>query len=73
MDVSFLVHLLIDLVVAGVVLWIAWIILNAIPMFAPFKQVAMAILTLIAVLILVSMLLPLLGSGGGGALFHSRC
>jgi hypothetical protein len=74
MDIHALIQLCIDLVVAGVVLYIIWIIIKAIPMLAPFKEVLMAILTLIAVLILASMVMPLLGGlGHFGGGYHARC
>lgn len=70
-----LVQLVFDLIVAGVLLYIAMLIIAAIPMLAPFKQVIMAILFLIAVVVLWQLLSPLILGGGlsVGHCYHARC
>lgn len=69
-----LIQLCFDLIVAGVVLYIVWVVLGMIPMLAPFKTIVMLVFTLICVIVLFNILAPLLGSlGGGGGGFHSRC
>lgn len=61
-----LIQLCLDLVVAGVVLYIVYIVVGMIPMLAPFKQIVMAIVALIAVLVVWSLVGPLVADGLGG-------
>jgi len=70
-----LVQVCFDLIVAGVVLYIVWIVLGMIPMLAPFKTIVMLVFTLICVVVLFNILSPLLsmGFGGGGLIGHRTC
>ena len=56
-----LVHILIVLVILGIVWWIVTMILDQLPIAAPFRQAVNVILLLIGLLIVLSALLPLAG------------
>lgn len=56
-----LIALLILVVVIGVVAWLVLLILDQIPMEAPFKQIARALVMIVALLIVLLKLLPILG------------
>lgn len=64
MDVSGLVQLCFDLIVAGIFLTIVWVVLGMIPMLAPFKQILMLVFTLVCVIVLFNILAPALLGGG---------
>lgn len=63
--IATLVHVLIILLILGVVFWLCEYVLGLIPAAAPFKIVARVILAVIALLVLLNLLLPLAGGGGG--------
>jgi hypothetical protein len=79
MDISALVWAVVDILVAGFIIYIVWLVLQRITSIDPlFKQIAMALVSLTAILVLASILIPLfgglLGHGGGPALgYHARC
>jgi hypothetical protein len=56
-----LIHLLVVVIILGVVFSLLWWLLSLLPLQPPFFQVAQFILALIAVLVLISLLLPLAG------------
>jgi hypothetical protein len=56
-----LVNFAIALVVLGLVFWLLLYIINTIPMFAPFREVARVVITVLACLVLIIMLLNLIG------------
>lgn len=57
-----LVHLLIWILVLGLIFYLAYWVLSLIPMPEPFGVVARVILGIIALLLLISILLPMVGS-----------
>ena len=59
-----LVHIFIVLIVLGIVWWIMQLILDNLPIAAPFRQVANVILLLIGLLVVLSLILPLAGVRG---------
>jgi VIT1/CCC1 family predicted Fe2+/Mn2+ transporter len=54
-------ELIIALVTIGFLFWIASVIINAVPMFAPFKTIIMGVLAFIAVIYLLRLLQPIIG------------
>ena len=58
---TLLINFFIWLVVLGIVFWLLLYLVNTVPMFAPFREVARVILTVFACLILILLLLRLLG------------
>jgi hypothetical protein len=58
-----LVHIIIALVVLGLLYWL----LTLIPLPAPFPRIIQVVVIIIAVLYLLSVLLPYAGVGWGGA------
>lgn len=59
-----LIILVVTLLIFGVIFSILWWAVNSMGLFAPFQQVARAILILIAVIILIYLLLGLLPEAG---------
>lgn len=59
-----LISFLILVLVLGIVVYVVKMIIDIVPMDARFKQIAWVLLLLIAVLILISRALPLLGISG---------
>lgn len=57
-----LVHLLFVILVVGIVLWILLLLLDRIEMDATFKQVARAVLFLIAIVVVFTKLMPLISA-----------
>jgi hypothetical protein len=64
-SISTLFTLIIVLLVLGLLLWLAFYILDQFPLPAPFNRVIRVVLVVLAVLILVVFLLNLAGIGGG--------
>lgn len=60
-DIGILISLIIWVVIVGIVFYIAKLLLDLIPMDAAFKNIAQVLLILVAVLIVISHFLPLLG------------
>jgi hypothetical protein len=56
-----LIHLLIVVIIVGAIFSLLWRALSFLPIASPFLQVAEILLALVAVLILISLLLPLAG------------
>lgn len=74
MDIAALIWAVVDICIAGFVVYIAQLLLAKLPMDATFKQVAFALVCLVAVLILVAILTPLFsGLGHGGLIAHRTC
>lgn len=59
-----LVSLVIYIIILGLVLWLLHYVVNALPLFAPFKSIANVIITVIGVIALIVILLGLLGETG---------
>ena len=62
--ISALVTLIIYLIVIGILLWLVYYVLDAIPVPEPFNRWAKLLLVVVAVLIIIVLLLQLVGSGG---------
>ncbi len=58
--ISLLVALLIWLLIFGLVCWLVYFVITRLPIPAPFAQVALAVLGVVALIILIEHLLPLL-------------
>lgn len=58
-----LVHVVIYLVVAGLIFWLLWWLINYIGLPEPFRKVATVILAILAVLVTIGILLSLVGGG----------
>lgn len=56
-----LIWLVVIVIVAGIVLYLARLLLNKIPMDEDFRQIAWVLLVLVAVVIVILKALPLLG------------
>lgn len=59
-----LVGLLIFIIVAGLIFYLAWMLVNLLPLPAPFKTAALCVLILIAIIVLLDMTGVLSGAGG---------
>ena len=64
--IASLIHLVIFLIVAGVILWLLIYLIDSVPLFEPFRQVARTVVIVIGVLILILLLLQFLGVVDGG-------
>jgi hypothetical protein len=62
--ITALINLVIYLLIVGLILWLLIYIIDTIPLFAPFKQVARIVITVIGCIILILILASLLGEGG---------
>lgn len=58
-----MISLLIYVLIAGLIFWLVWYLINTIPMLQPFRVVAYVILVVIAIIFLLEIL-----SGGVGGL-----
>lgn len=56
-----LIGLIIVIVIVGIVFWLVAYLLDMVPMDARFKQIAKVLLILVAILIILSRALPMLG------------
>lgn len=56
-----LIHLLVVIIVLGAIFYVAYWVLNEIPLPAPFNVVARVLLGIIALLVLIGLLLPMAG------------
>ncbi len=56
-----LVSLLVTLLIGGLILWLLLFVIGLIPLPEPFKQIATVIVYVIAVIWLISLLLPFAG------------
>ncbi len=56
-----LIALLVAIIVVGIVAWVVIYCIDLLPMEGPFKQIARALVMLIAVLVVLFKALPLLG------------
>ncbi len=61
MTLGGLVHFVILLIVFGLVFWLLHYLVDTVPMFGPYKQVARVILVVLGVLVLIGLLLNLAG------------
>jgi len=68
MDVASLLHFVVVIVVLGLIFWLIWWFIAKIGLPEPFNKVAQAIVALIALIVLVTILLNVIGMGGGGHL-----
>ena len=59
-----LVTLIIYLIIVGILIWLLYYILDAIPVPEPFNRWAKLLCIVVAVLIVIVLLLQLVGSGG---------
>lgn len=62
--IGMLVTLVIYIIILGLVLWLLQYVVNSLPMFAPFRQIANVIIMVIGVIALIVLLLSLVGDGG---------
>lgn len=62
--IGMLITLVIYIIVLGLVLWLLQYVVNSLPMFAPFRQIANVIIMVIGVIALIVLLLSLVGDGG---------
>lgn len=65
MNIEALIQLVIVLVVLGVVAWLLMYLIDNVPMFEPFRQVARTIILVVCVLIAIVLLLQFAGIGKG--------
>jgi hypothetical protein len=59
-----LIVLVVYILILGLVLWLLHYVVNAMPMFEPFRQIANIIITVIGVLALIFILLSIVGDTG---------
>ena len=59
-----LIVLVVYIIILGLVLWLLHYVVNALPLFAPFKSIANIIITVIGVIALIVILLSLIGDTG---------
>jgi|SoiMethySBSTD1v2_1073268.scaffolds.fasta_scaffold146600_5 hypothetical protein len=59
-----LIVLVVYILILGLVLWLLHYVVNAMPMFEPFRQVANIIITVIGVIALIFILLSIVGDTG---------
>jgi hypothetical protein len=59
-----LIVLIVYILVLGLILWLLHYVVNALPLFEPFRQIANILITVIGVIALIFILLSLLGDGG---------
>lgn len=59
-----LIVLVVYILILGLILWLLHYIVNAMPMFEPFRQIANIIITVIGVIALIFILLSIVGDGG---------
>lgn len=56
-----LIHLIIYLIIFGLIFYVLWWAINKIPLPSPFKQIAQAIIVILAAIFLINLLLGLIG------------
>jgi hypothetical protein len=66
MTAGALITLVITIIVVGVILWLLIYLVDNVPMFEPFRQVARTIILVVGVLILILILLQFIGVVDGG-------
>ena len=59
-----LITLVIYIIILGLILYLLHYIVNALPLFEPFRQIANVLITVIGVIALIFILLSLVGEGG---------
>jgi hypothetical protein len=59
-----LIVLVVYVVILGLVLWLLHYLVNSLPMFEPFRQIANIIITVIGVIALIFILMSIVGEGG---------
>lgn len=59
--ISALISLIVLVIIVGIVLWLATVLIDTLPMDANFKQIAKILIVLVAVLLILARALPLLG------------
>ena len=59
-----LIVLVVYILILGLILWLLHYVVNAMPMFEPFRQIANIIITVIGVIALIFILLSIVGDGG---------
>lgn len=62
--IATLLHLVIYLIVVGLILWLLMYIVDTVPMFSPFRQVARIVIIVIGCIILIYILLGMVGGTG---------
>ena len=62
--IASLIVLVVYILILGLILWLLHYIVNALPMFEPFRQIANIIITVIGVIALIFILLSIVGDGG---------
>jgi phosphoglycerol transferase MdoB-like AlkP superfamily enzyme len=62
--INTLITLVIYIIVIGLILWLLQYIVNTLPMFEPFRQIANIVIMVIGVLFLIAVLLSVVGGGG---------
>ena len=69
MDVSILMHILLQIIIVGGICWLLWWLIGFIGLPAPFDKVARVIVAVVAVFFLINLLLTV---GGGAPLVRWR-
>lgn len=67
-----LVGLLVFIIVAGLIFYLSWLLINMLPLPPPFKTAALCVLILIAIIVLLDMTGVLGGGLGCGTGFRLR-
>jgi len=68
MDVASLLHFIVVIVVLGLIFWLCWWFIGYVGLPEPFNKVARVVLGLIALVVAITLLLNVIGMGGGGHL-----
>lgn len=70
MDIGGVVYLLVELVIVGLIFWLAWWFLGYCGIPEPFNKVIRVIIGLVALVFLIYILMEFLGAVGGAVPFH---
>lgn len=60
--IAMLINLVVYLLVVGLILWLLIYLVDTLPLFSPYKQVARTVIMVFGVIILILLLLGLLGA-----------
>jgi heme A synthase len=63
LSIQMLVRVVIYLIVAGLVFWLLWWLVNYVAPPEPFRKIANVVLAIVAVLVIIGILLSLVGGG----------
>ena len=63
--INTLVTLVIYVLILGLIFWLLDYLIQTVPLFEPFRQIARTVLMVVAVIVLILFLLSLVGGGGG--------